>query len=78
MNGREWACLLPLAFLVLYLGLAPSLSLKIMNPSLEELLSEFNGRKQRIAFSMDAPTIADSVSLGKWAWNTDMEEKQRP
>ncbi len=48
LNGREWACLLPLAFLVLYLGLAPSLVLKTMNPSLERMLNDFGERQTRI------------------------------
>ncbi len=57
LNGREWACLLPLAFLVLYLGLAPALSLKIMNPTLEELLSNFKARQHRTEVSMEGPRV---------------------
>jgi NADH-quinone oxidoreductase subunit M len=44
MTIREWIYLLPMAFLVLYLGLAPSLCLKVMNPSLEHLIHEFQSR----------------------------------
>jgi NADH-quinone oxidoreductase subunit M len=44
MNRREWACLIPLAFLVLYLGLAPTLCLKVMNPSLKNLIGAFQSR----------------------------------
>jgi NADH-quinone oxidoreductase subunit M len=44
MSGREWACLLPMAFLVLYLGLAPTLCLKVMNPSLKHLIVAFQSR----------------------------------
>jgi NADH-quinone oxidoreductase subunit M len=44
MSGREWACLLPMAFLVLYLGLAPTLCLKVMNPTLNHLISAFQSR----------------------------------
>ena len=44
LKVREWAYLLPLAFLVLYIGLAPTLFFKVMNPSLNNLLKEFKGR----------------------------------
>ena len=43
MNEREWAYLLPLAFLVLYIGLAPTLFFKVMNPTLNNLSVEFKG-----------------------------------
>jgi len=43
LNVREWAYLLPLAFLVLYIGLAPTLFLKVMNPTLDNLALEFKG-----------------------------------
>ncbi len=41
---REWSCLLPLAFLVLYIGLAPALFFKVMNPTLDHLAGEFKGQ----------------------------------
>ena len=43
LNVREWAYLLPLAFLVLYIGLAPTLFFKVMNPTLNNLSVEFKG-----------------------------------
>ncbi len=52
MNIREWGCVLPMAFLVLYLGLAPSLCLKMMNPSLEHLLEAFRS-KAPVTLSVD-------------------------
>ena len=52
MSGREWACLLPMAFLVLYLGLAPTLCLKVMNPTLNHLISAFQSRVP-VTLSMD-------------------------
>lgn len=39
LASREWMPLVPLAFLVLYLGLAPTLCLKAMNPSLKSVVS---------------------------------------
>ena len=52
MNRREWACLLPLAFLVLYLGLMPTLCLKVMNPTLNHLVGAFQSRVP-VTLSMD-------------------------
>ena len=59
MNGREWACLLPMAFLVLYLGLAPTLCLKVMNPSLENLMGTFQSRVP-VTLSTDKNLLAPS------------------
>jgi len=41
---REWVSLLPLAFLVLYIGLAPTLFFKVMNPTLTHLMAGFKAR----------------------------------
>ena len=43
LSIREWSSLVPLAFLVLYIGLAPSLLFKVMNPTLNHLLQGFKG-----------------------------------
>lgn len=40
LNFREWAYLLPLALLVLYLGLAPKLALKTMDASIQKSLTK--------------------------------------
>ncbi len=50
LNVREWVGLLPLAFLVLYIGLAPTLFFKVMTPSLNHLLSPFPNRQPTTAF----------------------------
>ena len=42
---REWVSLLPLAFLVLYIGLAPTLFFKVMNPTLGHLMSGFKAQE---------------------------------
>ena len=52
MSVREWGCVLPMAFLVLYLGLAPTFCLKVMNPSLKHLLEAF-GPRTAVTLSMD-------------------------
>ncbi len=45
MTVREWVPLVPMAFLVLYLGLAPGLCLKIMNPTLKQLIAPFESQR---------------------------------
>jgi NADH-quinone oxidoreductase subunit M len=42
LNIREWAYLVPLALLVLYLGLAPGLALRTVDPSLNQTLSKIS------------------------------------
>jgi len=74
LKGREWVCLLPLAFLVLYLGVAPSLFLKVMNPTLEQLLSGFHARQPRVELSLDAV----SVPARKGILQTSIRETLRP
>jgi len=39
LNVREWSYLLPLAVLVLYIGLAPGLTLRAMDPTLNRVLA---------------------------------------
>jgi len=44
LSIREWTSLLPFVFLVLYIGLAPTLFFKVMNPALNHLLAGFKTR----------------------------------
>ena len=44
LNPREWATLVPLAFLVLFLGLAPSPFFRAMNPTLNHAMTVFKGK----------------------------------
>jgi NADH-quinone oxidoreductase subunit M len=44
LNGREWAYLLPCAFFVVYIGLAPGVFFKTMDASVQHLVSEFRLR----------------------------------
>jgi NADH-quinone oxidoreductase subunit M len=41
LNAREWLYFAPLAVLVIYIGLAPGLTLKAMDPTLGRVLAEF-------------------------------------
>lgn len=59
LNWREWIYLMPLAVLVLYIGLAPGIFLKVIDPSIEKLLSDFEARKVQA----EAPALQP----GEWA-----------
>lgn len=52
LNKREWAYLMPLAILVLYIGLAPGLVMKVISPSTGKMIDDFRVRTTRVA---DAP-----------------------
>ncbi|PIP40018.1 MAG: NADH-quinone oxidoreductase subunit M [Desulfobacterales bacterium CG23_combo_of_CG06-09_8_20_14_all_51_8] len=47
INLREWAYLVPLALLVIYLGLAPGLTLRTIDPSLNQTLSKIQTLQQQ-------------------------------
>ncbi|SKA69353.1 complex I subunit 4 family protein [Desulfobaculum bizertense] len=44
LNMREWLYLAPLAVFVLYIGLAPGIFLKVLDPSIDRLLEDFHAR----------------------------------
>jgi len=48
LNLREWTALAPLAALVFYLGFAPGLALRTIEPSLERLLAGVHGTQARV------------------------------
>ena len=48
LNSREWVYFLPLAALVLYIGLAPGLTLRAMDPTLGRVLTEFRAGLARL------------------------------
>ncbi len=49
LNTREWFYFAPLAALVIYIGLAPTLTLRAMDPTLNRVLSEVGGRTKLAA-----------------------------
>jgi len=55
LNVREWVYFAPLAILVIYIGLAPGLTLRAMDPTLTRVLDEFRRRSTVAAVSLDAP-----------------------
>ncbi len=44
LNLREWIYFIPLAILVFYIGLSPGLTLKAIDPTLQNLLNEFSNK----------------------------------
>lgn len=44
LNLREWIYFIPLAILVFYIGLSPGLTLKAIDPTLQNLLKEFSNK----------------------------------
>jgi NADH-quinone oxidoreductase subunit M len=49
LNTREWAYLLPLAVLVVYIGLAPGLTLRVISPSTGKMIDDFHARTTVVA-----------------------------
>jgi len=62
MTGREWLYLIPLAALVFYIGLAPTLALKTIDPSIEKVLSDLNAKNQALGFSKEM-SLAELMRL---------------
>ncbi len=62
LNGREWACLLPLAFFVIYIGLAPKIFFDTIDPSLEGLLSDFQAKTASVGDSNQ--TLSELAQAG--------------
>ncbi len=54
LNFREWSYLLPLAALVFYIGLAPGLTLRAIDPSLNRVLERFSPSKPNTAIVQTA------------------------
>ncbi len=46
LNLREWVYFVPLAILVFYIGLSPGLTLKSIDPTLQDLLKEFSKKTE--------------------------------
>ena len=80
LNMREWTSMLPLAFLVLYIGLAPTIFFKVMNPTLGSMLSAFTTRQPAKTLSIDRkpgstdPAMANALKdIGSIHKKQDME-----
>jgi NADH-quinone oxidoreductase subunit M len=72
LNAREWTALAPLALLVLYLGFAPGVAIKAVEPSMERLLAHVNKPRAAVSPRIDAtrahapshPLTADRAGSG--------------
>ncbi|KAB1443494.1 complex I subunit 4 family protein [Pseudodesulfovibrio senegalensis] len=66
LNEREWTYLAIPAVFVLYIGLAPGIFYKIIDPSIEKLLMDFGERKAVVQVENQQPvkTAAQSVFSG--------------
>lgn len=57
LNAREWIALTPLAVFTVVLGLAPGLALKVIGPSVENLLDHYHSRqKAPVTYTIERPT----------------------
>jgi NADH-quinone oxidoreductase subunit M len=54
LNLREWIYFTPLAILVLYIGLAPGLTLRSIDPTLNQILKDFAARSGQVAMVSQA------------------------
>jgi NADH-quinone oxidoreductase subunit M len=57
LNVREWLYFAPLAVLVIYIGLAPGLTLRAMDPTLGRILADFS--RPRAAATLPGAPAAD-------------------
>ncbi|MBI5590712.1 MAG: NADH-quinone oxidoreductase subunit M [Deltaproteobacteria bacterium] len=57
LNLREWSYLVPLAILVFYIGLAPGLTLRVIDPTLNRVLDRFTPKPK--------PAIVETAALPK-------------
>src|ERR1700687_217460 len=78
LGVREWVTLAPLAVLVLYIGLAPSLAIKTMEPSIERVLATM--KSKNMAMALEDRHLAQRLHLPALtvADGRDQIKKERP
>jgi hypothetical protein len=65
LNLREWSYLVPLAILVFYIGLAPGLTLRAIDPSLNRVLDRFTPKpKPAIVKTTVSPNTQKGIFAG--------------
>ncbi|WP_028323632.1 complex I subunit 4 family protein [Desulfatirhabdium butyrativorans] len=62
LSLREWVVFIPLAILVFYIGLAPGLTLKAIDPTLNRVIAEFQTQKVQSAEAVLGAKAAAMVS----------------
>jgi NADH-quinone oxidoreductase subunit M len=73
LSVREWAYLVPLAVFTVYLGLAPGVALRTIDPSLEKLLSDFRSRqKTAVVIEDQAPSLSDEMRAAVNEYETNV------
>ena len=72
LNLREWVYFVPLAVLVVYIGLAPGLVLRSMDPTLVRMLEEFRKNTQPQVEEVEPPRILDEPVTGQAPLDTEM------
>jgi NADH-quinone oxidoreductase subunit M len=72
LNLREWVYFAPLAVLVVYIGLAPGLVLRSMDPTLVRMLEEFRKNTQPQVEEVEPPRILDEPVTGQAPLDTEM------
>ena len=69
LKAREWVYLAPLAVLVLYIGLAPTLVLNVITPSIDKLIKDYDARTMQARvlpaeeLAADKPVLPVEVAL---------------
>ncbi|EGJ49952.1 NADH-quinone oxidoreductase subunit M [Desulfocurvibacter africanus] len=53
MNSREWVYLAPLAVLTIWLGVAPGMVLRTIDPAIERLLADFQAKSQAVVAQVE-------------------------
>ncbi len=62
LNLREWGYLVPLAILVFYIGLAPGLTLKAIDPTLNRVLDRFTGKTKQAVVAVITSTQKSNLA----------------
>jgi len=62
LGTREWVTLMPLALLVFYIGLAPALAIKTIEPSIERTLADMRAKNLALGLTKDMP-LAERMRL---------------
>ncbi len=80
LSPREWACLIPPALMVLYIGLAPTLFFRMVDPSITDLLNKFESAKGITApaepHAMENPS-PDLLTAANSSGETDATGEQK-
>jgi NADH-quinone oxidoreductase subunit M len=88
LQAREWVALLPLALLVLYIGLAPSRAIQTIEPSVERVLATMKSKNQNLTpedrrlaerLHLHLPVLTGEQTPKVQAWGAQVkEERQQP